>query len=87
VAQQVEIRMIGVVVFNVVMVLLGLAVGGSLVPPKLLSDMLAYLHATVGITTPAPEKVRMVALIWIASLIVIVDGLLLLLVVLTSIAG
>lgn len=79
--------MIGVVVFNVVMVLLGLSVASSVVPAKLLSDMLGYLHTTIGITTPASDKVRMVVLIWIGSMIIIVDGLLLLLVFLTAISG
>jgi hypothetical protein len=79
--------MIGVVAFNVLMVLLGIGVASPLVPVKLLNDVLGYLHTIIGITTPAPDKVRMVVLIWVASLIVIVDGLLLLLVVLTSIAG
>ena len=79
--------MVGVVVFNVLTVLLGIAVASPVVPVKLLSDVLGYLHTIIGITTPAPDKVRMVALIWVASVIVIVDGLLLLLVVLTSIAG
>ena len=79
--------MVGVVVFNVLTVLLGIAVASPVVPVKLLSDVLGYLHTIIEITTPAPDKVRMVALIWVASVIVIVDGLLLLLVVLTSIAG
>jgi hypothetical protein len=80
-------EMIGVVVFNVLMVLLGLGVASPVVPAKLLSDMLGYLHTMIGITTPAPDKVRMVVLIWVASMIIIVDGLLLLLVLLTSISG
>jgi hypothetical protein len=79
--------MTGVIVFNVVMVLLGLGVASRVVPEKLLSDLLGYLHTTIGITTPSPDKVRMVVLIWIASLILIVDGLLALLVFLTSISG
>lgn len=79
--------MIGVFAFNVLMVLLGLSVASSLVPAKLLSDILGYLHTTIGITTPAPGKVRMIVLIWIGSLILIVDGLLLLLVFLTSMSG
>jgi hypothetical protein len=79
--------MIGVVAFNAFMLLLGLGVASPLVPVKPLSDMLGYLHTTIGITTPAPGKVRIVVLIWIASLILLVDGLLFLLVFLTSISG
>ena len=36
--------------------------------------MLSYLHKVIGITTPSLEQVRMVALIWIVSTVVIVDG-------------
>lgn len=76
--------MIGVLVFNALMILLGLAVASPLVPVNLVGDALVYLHTTIGITTPPREKVRMFALIWIASLLVIVDGLLFLLVFITS---
>jgi len=79
--------MTGIVVFNVVMILIGAGVASPFAPAKLFGDLLGYLHTIIGITTPAPDKVRMVMLIWIASLIFLVDGLLLLLVFLTSIAG
>jgi len=79
--------MIGVIAFNVLMVLLGASVATSVVPEKPLSSMLGYLHTTIGISTPPSDKVRMVALIWIACMIIIVDGLLFLLVLLTSIVG
>ena len=86
-ASRPECAMIGVIVFNVIMVLLGFAVASPVVPAKLLSNTLGYLHTTIGITTPAPDKVRLVVVIWIASIIIIVDGMLLLLVFLTSISG
>jgi len=69
-----------ILVFHAVMVLLGLGIVSRVVPPPLVSDMLGYLHKTIGITTPPPELVRMVALIWIGSVIVIADGCLFLLV-------
>ena len=72
--------MIGIVAFNMLMVLLGAAAASPLVPLQPLSDALSYLHTTIGITTPPPEKVRMVAMIWVGSVIVLVDGLLFLLV-------
>lgn len=75
--------MIGIIAFNVLMVLLGVGVASQVVPTKVVSDALYVLHNTVGVTTPPPDKVRMVALIWIGSVIVIVDGLLLLFVFLT----
>jgi hypothetical protein len=46
--------------------------------------MLGYLHKTIGITTPSPEQVRLVALIWIGSAIIIVDGCLFLLLFITN---
>ena len=79
--------MIGVIAFNLLLILLGLGVASSMVPAKPLGDLLGYLHTTIGISTPAPDKVRLVVLIWIASVIILVDGLLLLLVFLTSISG
>ncbi|MGB8011084.1 MAG: hypothetical protein WCF68_05690 [Terriglobales bacterium] len=66
--------MIGIVVFHVGMVLLGLGIGLRVIPTPLVSTMLGYLHNTIGITTPPQEKARMFALLWIGSTIVIVDG-------------
>jgi hypothetical protein len=75
--------MTGIVIFNVLMIALGVAVGTGLVPASRISGMLGWLHAIIGITPPAPEKARLFALVWIGSMVVIVDGLLLLLVFLT----
>jgi hypothetical protein len=76
--------MIGIVVFNVVMLALGAAVGSGLVPANPIRAALDWLHNTIGITSPPEEKVRMVALLWLASIIVIVDGVLFMLVFFTS---
>ena len=76
--------MIGVVVFNFLMVLAGLGVATQVVPAKRLDGMLYYLHGIIGITAPHPDKVRAVALIWMATVIVIVDGFLFLLVFIAS---
>jgi hypothetical protein len=46
--------------------------------------MIGVLHKTIGITLPSPEQERMVAVIWIASMIVIGNGMLFLLLFLTS---
>lgn len=77
--------MIGIIVFHVVMLLVGLAVATRLISEQLISDALSYLHTTIGITTPAPQQSRMIALIWIGSTVVIVDGCLLLLLFITSV--
>ena len=76
--------MIGIVLFNVVMLLLCAMVGGQIVPTSLVSAVLDWLHNTIGITSPPLEKVRMVALIWMGSTIVIVDGALFMLVFFTT---
>jgi hypothetical protein len=76
--------MISIVLFHILMVLLGLGIAARIVPPQRVGDVFGYLHTTIGIITPALEQVRMIALIWIASTIVIVDGCLLLLVFITS---
>jgi hypothetical protein len=70
-------------VFHVLTLLVGLGIVSRVVPTQLVSDMLGYLHKTIGITTPSPAQVRMVALIWIGSGIIIVDGCLFLLLVIT----
>ena len=75
--------MTGIVIFNVLMIAIAAAVGTGLVPASRISSMLEWLHAIIGITPPAPEKSRLFPLVWIGSMIVIIDGLLSLLVFLT----
>jgi hypothetical protein len=76
--------MIGIVAINVVMVLLAVGIGCGIFPAKLFSGMIGVLHKTIGITLPSPEQERTVAVIWIASMIVIGDGMLFLLLFLTG---
>lgn len=76
--------MIGIVFFNVAMLILCAMVGTRLLPANLISALLEGLHNTIGITLPPPQKVRMVALIWMALTIVVVDGALFMLVFLTT---
>ena len=79
--------MVAIVVFHVVMLLLGLGIGSRVVSTELVSNVLGYLHKTIGITTPSLKQVRTVALIWIGSTIIIVDGFLFLLVFITSLSN
>ncbi len=72
------------VVFHALMLLLGLGIVSRAIPPQRVSDVLGYLHNSIGITTSSLEQVRMIALIWIGSLLVIVDGCLVLLVFITK---
>lgn len=76
--------MIGIVLFNVAMLILCAIVGTRLLPANLISALLEGLHNTIGITLPPPEKVRMVALVWMGLTIVVVDGALFMLVFFTT---
>jgi hypothetical protein len=75
--------MIAIVVFHVVMVLFALGVMSKVVPVQFVGNMLDNLHKTLGITTPPPEQTRTIALVWIGSTIIIVDGSVFLLVFVT----
>jgi hypothetical protein len=72
--------MVGIIAFHIIMLLLGLLIASRAVAVQRLSNVLGYLHNAIGITTPPPEQVRMVALIWVGSVIVLADGFLFLLV-------
>jgi hypothetical protein len=76
--------MVGIVVFHLLMLFLGLGIISRTAPVKLISDMLGYLHGTIGITTPPTEQVRTIALVWIGATVVTVDGCLVLLVVIAK---
>lgn len=76
--------MVGIVVFNILMIVLGLTVIGRVIPQQRVSNTLGYLHNSIGITAPRLEQVRMIALIWIGSVIAIVDGCVLLLIFIAS---
>ena len=47
---------------------------------KFVNDLVTGLHYSIGISTPPPEKVRLVAIIWLVSMLVLFGGLLLLLI-------
>jgi hypothetical protein len=66
--------MVGLVLFHVLMLGLGLGIGGQVVPVERVSDLLGYLHNSIGISTPPLDQVRTIALIWIGSAIIIVDA-------------
>jgi hypothetical protein len=76
--------MIGILAFNLLMIGFAIAVATGMLPSGRVSTLLGWLHGIIGITTPGLEKTRLVALIWIGSTIVIVDGLIALLVFLTA---
>jgi len=72
--------MTGVVVFNLLMLTFAGAIMFGVVPAARISTSLEWLHSIIGITPPATDKAWIFALVWIVSLMIIVDGLLLLLV-------
>jgi hypothetical protein len=77
--------MTGILAFHVLMLLLGVGIATKVIPPQRISDMLGYLHTTIGITMPSAKQVPMIALTWVGSTVVIVDGCLLLLLLIASI--
>jgi len=72
-----------IVVLNTVLVLYAAGIASGVLPPKAYSGAVSVLHKIVGITLPLPGRERAVAVIWIASAIVIADGILFLMIVLT----
>ena len=54
---------------------------------RLVGTFLGYLHNTIGITTPSLEKVKTIALVWIGSITIIVDGCIFLLVAITKLSS
>jgi hypothetical protein len=67
-----------VVAFNALLILLALAVARGVVPLGALSGLVEGFHATIGITPPTQNQLRWVVVVWIASVLLIIDGMLLL---------
>jgi hypothetical protein len=72
--------MIPILTINVIMIALAVAIASSVLPAQFFSGAIVVLHKTIGITLPTPDKERAVAVIWIASLLIIGDVILFLLV-------
>jgi hypothetical protein len=70
-----EKRMLYAVVFNILMLVLAVAVSRGGLPVHFLDGLITGLHYTIGITTPTPQQVRRAAVVWILSMLVIVDVL------------
>jgi hypothetical protein len=79
--------MFGIAAFHILMLILGLSILTRALPPQRVGSILGYLHNSIGITTPPPAQARTVALIWIGSVVVIVDGCLFLLVFVASMSN
>jgi hypothetical protein len=68
----------------VLMLLLVVGIASRAIPEVRVSGLIGYLHSTIGITMPRVAQVRAIALVWIGSLVALVDGCLLLLVFITA---
>jgi hypothetical protein len=79
--------MFSLIAFHVLIFLLATGVMTQVIPTQVVSDSLGYLHKSIGITTPSTEQVRVVALIWIAATMILVDGCLFLTVFIASLAN
>lgn len=65
------------------MIVLAVTVRTGLVSAAMVEGMLAWLHGIIGITPPRTQSARTIAVVWIVSMIVIVDGVLFFLIFLT----
>lgn len=76
--------MVAIGLFHVLMIVLAGGIISRHVPLETVGNVLGYVHKTIGITMPPSQQIRMIALVWIGSMLVIVDGCLLLLVFIAS---
>ena len=76
--------MIGILIANVVLVVLAIVIATGILPAKMFSGAVSVLHKTIGISLPSADKEQAVAVIWIASMLLIGDSMLLLLFLLTG---
>jgi hypothetical protein len=79
--------MVGLILFHILMLALGLVVASRVVAPEGVANLLGYLHKSIGISTPAPNQVRVVALIWIGCVVITVDGFLFVLLFITHMSN
>jgi hypothetical protein len=75
---------ISIIAFHIFMLLTAAVVLTGIAPTERVGRFLGYVHNIIGITAPAAEQVRMIGVIWIASVMLVVDGCLVLLVVITK---
>jgi hypothetical protein len=65
--------MLLLLVFHLVLILLGAGLAMGWIPIKLVSGLVEGFHATIGISPPTEKQIRWVIVAWIASLLLIVD--------------
>jgi fatty-acid desaturase len=59
--------------FNGLMLLLAIGVVTKVISVQFLTGFITALHYTIGISTPTQEQVRRAVLVWIVSIVIIVD--------------
>ena len=64
-------------VFNLAMIAVVAAILAGWIPRRLYNNLLRGLHFTIGITTPTERQVRWVLVVWLISIVVIVDAVIL----------
>jgi hypothetical protein len=62
-------------VFNGFMLLLAIGVVAKVISVQFLIGFITALHYTIGISTPTQDQVRRAVLVWIVSIVIIVDML------------
>jgi hypothetical protein len=61
--------------FNGLMLLLAIGVIAKVIPVHFLTGFITGLHYTIGISTPTQAQVRRAVIVWIVSIVIIVDVL------------
>jgi hypothetical protein len=65
--------MLLLLLLHLLLILLAVAVAKGWIPMKLVSGLVEGFHATIGISAPTEKQLRWVIVVWIASLLLIVD--------------
>ena len=68
--------MVPLIIFNVVLLALAVAVMTQMLPTGFLGELVDGLHKSIGITSPTPNQIRWVVVVWLVSMVVIVDMML-----------
>ena len=61
--------------FHALMILLAIGVATKVISAKVQYEFITGLHYTIGISTPPQDQVGRMVIIWIVSVVVIVDML------------
>jgi hypothetical protein len=68
--------MLYIIAFNVLMIVIVVGAIKRVLPIDFLTNLITGLHYTIGITVPPPDQVRRAAIVWIVSVVIIIDVLL-----------